>query len=260
MNLLKCWPVFVICNVLISSSASAQWARLAVPGTPRTADGKPNLMAPVPRLADGRPDLTGIWRRNPAKDYFQNLGSGGVEIPFQPWAEELYKQRRAKLSSGRPSERCLPHGIPGAMLIVNFKILVTRNVTAILFEEFNYYRQIHTDGRDFPNATNPGDRTPTWFGYSIGRWEGDTFLVETTGFNDQTWIDGGGLPHTDAMRITERFRRLDFGQMDIEITIDDPKAYTRPWTVNVPFDLMPDTELIENICENEKDAEFLGGR
>jgi hypothetical protein len=144
----------------------------------------------------------------------------------------------------------LTSGIPDAMLPgVPFKFVETPGLTLILYEEFNQYRQIFTDGRAVPR--NP---QPTWFGYSIGKWEGDTSVVETTGFNDQTWLDDSGHPHTDAMRTTERFRRRDFGHMDLTVTIDDPKAYTKPWSVSIRLDLLPDTELMEFICENEKDS------
>ena len=136
-----------------------------------------------------------------------------------------------------------------------WKIVQTPPVTLILFEEMNHYRQVFTDGRGFPK-----DMNPAWFGYSIGKWEGDAFVVNTTGFNDQTWLDDPGHPHTDAMDVTERFRRRDFGHLEIDITVDDPKAYTKPWTVTARFDLVPDTELIENICENEKDAQHMVGK
>jgi hypothetical protein len=143
------------------------------------------------------------------------------------------------------------------MLVRNspFKIVQTADVVVILYEEFNHYRQIFTDGRSFPPETNE-----SWFGYSIGRWEGDTLVAETVGFNDKSWLDDPGHPHSEALRVTERFHRRDFGQMEIQITFDDPKAYTKPWSVTVPFTLYPDTELIESICENEKDHAHMVGK
>ena len=143
------------------------------------------------------------------------------------------------------------------MLVRNFpfKIVQTADAVAILYEEFNHYRQIFTDGRGFPPEMNE-----TWFGYSIGKWEGDTLVAETAGFNDKSWLDDPGHPHTEALRVTERFHRRDFGHMDIQITFNDPKAYTKPWTVTMPFDLYPDTELIESICENEKDRSHIVGK
>jgi hypothetical protein len=240
---------------VMAGPVSAQWVNIRLPGTPRAPDGKPNLTAPAPRTPEGRPDLSGIWRRPDAK-YYRNLAADGVQVPFQPWAEALYKARRENNGKGQPSERCLPQGIPKAMLPPEpFKIVQTPGVVVILYEEFNDYRQVFTDGRGFPQ-----DRNPSWLGYSVGKWDGDALVVDTLGFNDEAWLDSGGHPTTDALHIVERFRRRDFGHMDIDITIDDPKAYTRPWTVTVPFDLLPDTEIIEHICENEKDAPHMIGK
>jgi hypothetical protein len=240
----------------LAAPVSAQWINVPLPGTPRTADGKPNLAAPAPTTPDGKPDLSGIWRAAEGK-YLQNITADLPAVPFQPWAAALYQQRFDSLAKGRPTERCLPHGIPDAMMVRSgpWKIVQTPGVTLILYEEMNHYRQVFTDGRGFPK-----DPTPAWFGYSIGKWEGETFVVNTTGFNDQTWLDDPGHPHTDALHVSERFRRRDFGHLEIEITIDDAKAYTKPWTVTARFDLLPDTELIENICENEKDTQHMVGK
>jgi hypothetical protein len=246
---------------MTAGPVGSQWLTIPLPGTPRTPDGHPNLTAPAPRTRDGKPDLSGIWRRNtPGVNYLVDLAAGGAQILMQPWAESLYRTRQENQSKDRPSGKCLPHGLPDAMMVSNFKLSPTPGAMLILYEEFNHYRQIFTDGRGFPNQANPADRIPTWFGYSIGKWEGDTFVAETIGFNDQSWLDDGGHPHSDAMRVTERFRRRDFGHMDIEITIDDPKAYTKPFTVNVAFVLLPDTEFIEDICENEKDQLHMVGK
>jgi len=249
------------------ASLTAQWIKIALPDTPRTPDGRPNLSAPTPKAEDGRPDLSGIWLRgrgvstppeNPAGlpgrlDHFMPKGA---VIPLLPAAAALYEQRSANLGKGRPSERCLPHGIPDAMLYGGpMKIVQNRRLTLILFEEFNHYRQLFTDGRSFPQ-----DPQPTWFGYSVGRWDGDTFVVDSMGFNDQTWMDDSGLPHSDALRTTERFHRPDFGHLNLQLTFDDPRNYARPWSVSLAFDLMPDTELIEHICENERDARHMVGK
>ena len=240
----------------MSCAALAQWVNLALPNTPRTADGKPDLAAPAPKAADGKLDLSGIWRAASGR-YLQNIAADLGEPPFQPWAASLYKERAGSLGKGRPSERCIPHGIPDGMLVRNspFKIVQTPGVVVILYEEFNHFRQIFTDGRGFPPETSEG-----WYGYSIGRWEGDTLVAETVGFNDQSWLDDPGHPHSEALRVTERFRRRNFGEMEVQITFDDPKAYTKPWTVNLPFNLYPDTELIESICENEKDQPHIVGK
>ena len=233
-----------------------QWVNIKLPGTPRLPDGKPNLTAPAPRAAAGKPDLSGVWRAASGR-YLQNIGADIGELPFHPWAAALWKERSDALGKGRPSERCLPHAIPDNMMVRNspWKIIQTPGVTILLFEEFNHWRQIFTDGREHPK-----ENTPSWFGYSVGKWEGDTLVVDTIGFNDQSWLDDPGHPHSDAMRVTERFQRPDFGHLKLQITIDDPKAYTKPWTVNVPFDLFPDTELMESICENEKDHAHMVGK
>src|SRR5262245_44181198 len=172
----------------------AQWVNFPSTNTPRTPDGKPNLSAPAPKAADGKPDLSGIWRVADGR-YLQNIAVELGEAPFQPWAAALYKERADALGKGRPSERCIPHGIPDGMLVRNspFKIVQTPGVLVILYEEFNHYRQIFTDGRAFPPEANP-----SWFGYSIVKWEGDTFVAETIGFNDQSWLDDPGDPHSGS--------------------------------------------------------------
>lgn len=242
--------------VVMSGTAPAQWLNLTLPNTPRTPDGQPDLTAPTPKTPDGKQDLTGIWRVASGK-YLQNIGADLGELPFQPWAAALYKERADALGKGRPSESCIPHGIPDGMLVRNFpiKIVQTPDIVVILYEEFNHFRQIFTDGRGFPPETNE-----SWFGYTIGKWEAGTLVAETVGFNDKSWLDDPGHPHSEALRVTERFRRRDFGHMDIQITFDDPKAYTKPWIVTIPFDLYPDTELIESICENEKDRPHMVGK
>jgi hypothetical protein len=233
-----------------------QWVNVPLPNTPRTAGGKPNMTAPVPKSPDGKPDLSGLWR-NPDGKYLDNVAADGIVVPFQPWAAALYKDRQENFSKDRPSGRCLPHGIPDAMLVpaTPFKIVQTPGVSLILYENQGHYRQVFTDGRGFPK-----EMESTWLGYSIGKWEGDTFVVETRGLNDQTYLDDGGHPHSEAYHAVERFRRRDFGHMDIQFTIDDAKAYTRPWNVTIHFELFPDNEIMESVCENERDARHLVGR
>jgi hypothetical protein len=241
---------------LIISLLLFQWVNVALPNIPRTPDGKPNLKASVPKTADGKPDLTGIWR-NPNGKYLDNIAADGVQVPFQPRAQALYKERQENFSKDRPSGRCLPHGVPDAMLVpaTPFKLVQTPGVTLILYENQGRYRQVFTDGRGFP-----AEMQSTWLGYSIGKWEGDTFVVESKGFNDQTWIDDGGTPHSDAYHTIERFHRRDFGHLDMEITIDDPKTYTRPWKVTIAFEFFADMELMESVCENERDAQRMIGK
>ena len=239
----------VLC--LMAASAPAQWLKIPLPGTPRTPDGTPDLTAPAPRTADGRPDLSGIWQRprgsTPGSTSRDGIATG-VEVQLQARAESTGK--------GPPSERCLPHGITKAVSVPEpFKIVQTSGLIVILHEEFNHHRQVFTDGRRVP-----GNRQPTWLGYSIGRWEGDTLVVDTTGFVDDTWLDFRGHPSSDALHLVERYRRPDFGHLEIQFTIDDPKTYLKPWSVTMSFGLLADTELIEHICENEKDAANLVGK
>lgn len=255
--------VALLCT-MFGAPTWAQWIHYPTAGIPRTQDGKPDLKAPAPRSTDGNVDISGIWLRQrgintPASNpqglpgrltYFM---PADAVIPLRPEAAALYKQRSDNLGAGRPSERCLPHGIPDAMLYGGpMKIVTTPRLTLILYEDSIRYRQIFTDGRPFPN-----DPQPTWFGYSVGKWEGDAFVVDSVGFNDQTWMDDSGLPHTDALHTTERFRRIDVGHLVMDLTINDPKAYTRPWSVSIGFDLLADTELIEFICENERSAQHI---
>ena len=231
-------------------TVAAQWLSVPIPGTPRTADGKPNLKAPVPRTADDKVDLSGIWRVENYQ-WVNHLPPQGAEAPFLPWAAELKKQRQSTLSHELPMTYCMPHGVPDAMLVNGhpFKIVQTPNLMIHLYEEFTKYRQIHTDGRRLPVDPNPN-----WYGYSIGRWDGDTFVAESAGFKEGSWLTNQGHPHTDALRTTERFRRVDFGRMEVTATIDDPKAYSRPWdTDTIPFSVQADTELLEHLCENNRD-------
>ncbi|MDE3159232.1 MAG: hypothetical protein KGM92_10735 [Acidobacteriota bacterium] len=241
--------------LLASVPLAAQWLHYPTPGMPRTPEGKPHLSAPAPKMPDGKPDLSGIWASADNK-YLQNLAADGIEVPFQPWAEKLYKERSENLGKGRPSERCLTHGVTDFdALGINWKIIQTPGMIAVLYEAYNHYRQIFLDGRPLPKPTQPA-----YLGYSVGRWEGETLVVETTGFNDVGWLDDGGHPQTEALHVTERFRRRDFGHMDLQLTIDDPKAYTKPWGPTLRLNFQPDDELMESICENEKDVPHMVGK
>jgi hypothetical protein len=236
---------------MMTGSVAAQWLTHPTAGIPRLPDGKPNLAAPVPKHATGKPVLAGLWRPSPGLvgDIARNLKPG--EVPYQPWAEALFKERRANSSKDDPTANCIVGGVPRSDLVgYPFKILEVPGMVVILYEAVHSYRQIFTDGRSFP-----ADMNPSWFGYSIGHWEGDALVVETRGFNDKGWLDNGGKPATDQLKVTERFVRKDFGNMDIEITVDDPKAYTKPWTVTQPLAFQADTELLEYIC-NENNRYF----
>jgi hypothetical protein len=251
---LKVSVVAIAMLFAMAATARAQWLSLPLPGTPRTPDGKPNLVAPAPKTPDGKPDLSGIWHAEDNR-YVDNLAGEGVDVPMLPSAAALYKQRQETLGADKPQVRCLPHGVPDAMLVsaIPFKILQTPRETVVLYEEFNQYRQIFTDGRSLPEDPNPA-----WFGYSVAKWEGDTFVVDVAGFKEGTWLDNGGHPHTEALHITERYRRPNFGNLELDVAINDPKAYSKPWkSATIHFKLLPDTELLEHLCENERDAEHL---
>lgn len=241
--------------IVLCGPVCAQWAKVPPAAVPRTSDGKVNLSAPAPHLADGKPDLSGIWEPAATK-WLRNLGVDlkPEDIPFQPWAKALYDERAAGLHwREEPDANCLPQGVPKILVApAPWRVVQTPGYTVFVHEAFNLWRQVFTDGREL--AVND-DTTPTWMGYSVGKWEDDTLVVETRGFNGKVWLDQLGKPSTDALHVTERFRRKDFGHMDIQITIDDPKAYTKPWTVNVEARLLPSTEILEFIClENEKDV------
>jgi hypothetical protein len=235
----------------VSAPVGAQWISHPTPGIPRTADGKPDLTAPTPRTSDGKPDLSGIWAMN-GLGYTTNITS----VEMLPWAQKVYEARSATYGHEDPAVSCLPEG-PRAGLagLEPFRIVQMPYVSFFLYET-SPVRQVFSDGRK-----PPVDPTPTWMGYSVARWEGDTLIVETSGYNDKTWLDFAGHPHSEALRMTERFRRTDFGHMKVAITFEDPKAYTKPWTIDVDVNLVPDTELLEYVClENEKDRGRLVGR
>jgi hypothetical protein len=234
--------------------AAAQWHNYPTPGIPRLANGKPNLGAPAPRAADGRPDLSGLWEHKNSRTTAYYLDN--IEIPWRPWAAALYQRNTENNQKDNPESRCLPRGVPKAEAFDLHKIVQTPALVVILYEYNTSFRQIFLDGRKLPPDPNPA-----WMGYSVGRWDGDRLVVEASGFNGLTWLSGRGVPVSDALRVTERFRRRDFGHMEIEITIDDPKAYSRPWTAHLRPELVADTELIEMICnENEKDLPHLVGK
>jgi len=245
----------------------AQWS-YPTGGVPRGPDGKPDLSAPAPRTADGKPDLSGLWdveHNKPcppggcvdfyAGQEFGDIGwnvTGGV--PYQPWALDLSKKRSAELRKDDPLTHCLPIGVVELHTIPLFRKIVQVPGLVLILNEYNSsYRQIFTDGRPLPV-----DPQPSWNGYSTGKWEGDTLLVESAGFRDGMWLDTAGHPITDAAHITEKIRRVNYGRLEVELMVNDPKAYTRPWTVKLNQMLMLDTDLLDYICsENEKDVNHL---
>jgi len=274
-------PVVLALGLLtLASSASAQWPAHLPPTVPKNADGKPKLDAPPPRTADGKIDFSGVWETFtprpaappqpavaaagtgaaiPSGNVFGNIGAqvqGGA--PYQPWAADLVKKRMADNSKDNPDAHCLPMGV---MQMTSHpypkKIIQTPSEVVLIYEgSGTTVREAHMDGRALPDAASV---EPWWNGYSIARWEGnDTLVIETTGFMDDGWLDVRGSPLTNAGKMTERFRRPTFGTLEIEVTIDDPKAYTRPFTAKVMNRLLPDTQLIEFVCL-DKDAQHYVG-
>jgi hypothetical protein len=280
------WPVLLIVLACFSTP-HAQWLNYRTPGIPRTRDGKPNLAAPAPRAADGQPDLTGVWMHeltSPAEmqrlygrviEEAIKVDVPGMEIgtqhkyafnilldftpdasPMRPDAADLMKRRASELFD--PANVCnAVAGIPLADLLSEpIKIVQSPRLTLVLYEVGNTHRQIYTDGRSLPTEVS----LPAYYGYSSGHWERETFVVETAGFNDKTVLDVIGHPHSEALRLTERFRRRDFGHLDVEMTFDDPQTYTKPFTIKVPHTLMADADVFESFCENEKDRSHLQKR
>jgi hypothetical protein len=261
----------------LSQSVFAQWPLHPKPGVPKGADGKVNLTAPAPRTADGKPDLSGIWMRTtrteapgtapagrPPLATFGNIGAGMKEpVPYQPWVAELLKKRSNGFDN--PDALCLPQGPMQYHLDPQPREIVTLPGKTLIVYESNYgIRTIYTDGRRLPKQ---GEPQPFWHGYSVGRWEGDTLVVESNNFRGALtnqpgdgWLDQRGSPFTDALTLTERFRRPNFGKLEIDVTINDPKAYTRPFTVRVEQDVVANgSEMIEFVChENQQFLKMTG--
>jgi len=246
--------ILILALVLLAMPAVAQWMNYPTPGVPRTKDGKPNLSAPAPRTREGKPDFSGVWRApGYSTKYLENLAADGVEVPMRPWAEAMYKERLENDGKDRPSTHCLPHSVTDFDAHhMPKKVIQTPGLIVMLFESYHSFRQIFIDGRP-----RPRDLDPAWFGYSVGKWEGDTLVVDTTGLNEKTWLDDGGHPHSDVLHVIERFRRPDFGHIEVQLMIDDPKAYTTPWTVKIPWEFLTDTDLLDWVCENERDSQHL---
>ena len=275
---------FAVATLLTTNAIAmfAQWPGYSTPG-PRTKEGKIDLAAPPPRTPDGKPDFSGLWEParspggrggesfngtpplpfaipsspdDPPVAQFFNIGAGFKEgLPLTPWATQLRAQRKGDNNKDNPDAKCLPLGLTQLHMHPQpRKIIQTQREVAILYEANGNLRQILTDGRTLPN-NNP---TPWWYGYSIGHWDGDTLVVETTGFRDDVWLDVEGSPLTNSGKMTERWRRVKFGLMQIDITIEDPKAYTKPFMVRVNHQLMPDTALMEFVCEERDAVHYVG--
>jgi hypothetical protein len=242
----------------VTVSAHAQWWLNVPDHAPRNANGEVNLMAPTPHLADGTPDFGGVWYQDTNKftrDIAADIGEAAV--PYQPWAKKVADERATGARSREdPDANCLPQGVPKISWVpAPWKMVQTPGLIVVVYEAFTLWRQIFMDGRRLE-----ADPNPTWMGYSTGRWDGDTLVVDTRGFNGKIWLDQLGKPTTEKLHVIERFRRTDYGHMTIEATIDDPGAYTKPWTMKTSLHLLPDTELLEFICnENNRDLPHLPG-
>jgi hypothetical protein len=263
---------------VLAQSGYGQWLRYPTPGIPRTRDGKANLTAPAPRASDGKPDVSGIWQAEatPSGELKSLFGPGldalsvpgddilkfskyaisiladfkAEEAPMRPEAAKIVKHRFETFGFENPTAACKPAGGPfGGLLPFPSKFVQTPGTIVIALEADGAIRQIFTDGRK-----HTADPQPTWMGYSVGHWGGDTLVADTVGFNDKGWLDASGHPRSEAMHVVERYRRRDFGHMDVQVTFDDSKFYTRPFSIRYTMDLLPDTEIAETICaENEKD-------
>jgi len=250
---------FAALAIALAPGARAQWDPYPWKGMPRTADGKIDLNAPTPKTSYGKPNLSGFWMPESPTKHLLDLSADlpPNSVPFKPQARALYQERIDNNGKDHPGARCLPSGIPEKDNIPDgLKLVQTEDLTLLLHESRTIYRQIFTDGRPLPK--NP---QPTWMGYSIGHWDKDTFVVETIGQNGKTWLDMKGLPGTESLRVIEKFTRPRVGHMDIDVTIDDPEAYTKPWSVKLAWRLLPDTDLIESICEeNNRDPVHMVGK
>ncbi len=243
--------VVAVVVVGLAAPAHAQWLKYKTPGIPRLPDGKPNLSAPAPRMPDGKPDLSGLWRTDAAG--VAETGKAVDAVKAQPWAVALTKKRKELLQRDSPSILCLPTGVQIDDDVG--KIVQSANMLVMLWGG-TQYREIFLDGRPLPVDPNPD-----WMGYSVGHWEGDTLVIDSAGFNDKTWLDGEGHPHTERLHVTERIHRSDFGHMEVIRTMVDPGALLQPWTVPVKLELDADTEQLEYVCnENERDRKHLVGK
>jgi hypothetical protein len=274
-------PGAVVVSVLVlagSAHVFGQWVKYPTPNVPRLADGQPDLKAAAPRQPDGKPDFIGFWQPDRQRECTPDLASkvrlaqpckpgekvtvpngpasvpGG--LPLQPWAAELAKKRTADLSKDDPHPRCQPDNYPRVYWLPHFTKMFFVPGELLMLNEWNAeFRQIYMDGRPLPD-----DPHPIYSGYSIGKWDGDTFVITTTGLRDEQWLDTAGNPITDAATMTERITRPNFGTLNIAITIDDRKAYTKPFTIDMNMKIMIDTQMIEEFClENERDSARLVG-
>jgi len=231
--------------VLCATPVGAQWLKLPTPGIPRLPDGTPNLEAPAPRTADGKPDFSGVWKNDGGDRLYNNIAADLKPGDVAPWADALYRQRKSEFGKDSMETLCLPMGPQYLTTKYRmFRIVQTPTMIHLLFEDL-VHRTIFMDGRSLESDPNP-----TWLGYSVGRWDGDTLVVESNGYSDRVWLDFDGHPHTEALRITERYTRRDFGRIDVQVSMVDPKAYPNGIQFTMPMKFQADKEIIEFVCEN----------
>jgi hypothetical protein len=258
----------VLYALLLTGSAGAQWLHLSTPGIPRTSDGKPNFTAPTPQTSGGKPDFSGMWV--PRDELPCNPSQRGVQcteltltpqlvnfalglkdgLPYQPWAADLVKSRAKDVAYIDPHMRCMPPNFPRAWAFPETLKIFQMPAQLVILDEFNAsYRQVYFDGRKLPE-----DMLPTWHGYSVAHWEGDTMVVESAGYLDDSWLDTAGNFFSGEARVTERIRRPNFGSLDVDVTVNDAKVFTKPWTVSLHMKALVDTEMMDLMCqENNKD-------
>jgi hypothetical protein len=267
--------VAVVATLIVAGSTTvfAQWLKYPSAGVPRRPDGKANLTAATPRTADGKPNFSGMWLTGDALPCPQGGGDDFIEcgielpisiyginigaktpggLPFQPWAAALVKKRTDEQSKDDPHARCLPDTFLRAYGLPHIQKFIQVPGLLVMLDEVNAgYRQVFTDARPLPD-----DPVPAWNGYSTAKWDGDTLVVDSIGFRDDLWLDMAGTFITEKAKVRERIRRPDYGHLQIEATVDDPKAYTKPWTVTLTQRIVVDTELVDEIClENEKSSQ-----
>src|SRR5690242_7450393 len=263
---------FISVFVCLAVSASAQWLELATPGIPRTPDGKPDLAAPAPKTSTGKPDFSGMWipreilpcdakergvqcTELPLTPQLINFAAGLKDgLPYQPWAADLVKSRSKEVAYLDPHVHCMPPNFPRAWAFPESEKIFQSSTQLVILHEFNAsYRQIFFDGRKLP-----ADMLPTWNGYSVAHWEGDTLVVDSAGYRDDAWLDTAGNFFSSEARVTERIRRPNFGSLDVDVTVNDSKVFTKPWTVSLHMRPLVDTEMIDFICsDNNKDLQHL---
>jgi hypothetical protein len=241
--------VAAIIVATVSFTADAQWLNLPTPGLPRLPNGEPDLTAPAPRTADGKPDFSGLWRNHNSGRYYNNIAADLAVSDVAPAAQALFEQRHLEYGKDSMETQCMPIG-PAYLTIPfrEFRIVQTPALIAFLYND-GMHREIFMDGRALEPEPNP-----TWMGYSVGRWEGDTLVVESNGYTDRSWLDFGGHPHTEALRITERYTRDAIGKFELQITLVDPTIFFEPIDITVQAALQPDTEMLEYICENHEES------